>query len=80
MTSSVHLLNDLIELQHKQSDREFARRLGVSNGLWSSIKRGDIPLNRKVLRGVVAAYPHLRDKVEAYWVNFLSASEKVESA
>jgi hypothetical protein len=74
------LVDALFGLQsvYRLSDRAFADKLGVSNGLWSSMRREyeagkTVLLGRKVLRGALQAYPHLRPEIEIYWQKHLDA-------
>jgi transcriptional regulator with XRE-family HTH domain len=45
------------------SDRAFARRLGVSQALWSNTKSGKWPVGRKLLAAVTREFPQLRTAV-----------------
>lgn len=65
--------NELIRrLEHLQaaeglSDRAFAIKLGITNGQWSGVRRGDRLIGRKTLRAIVRRYPGLEPLAREYW-------------
>ncbi len=71
MTRSI--LDELVafQLRHGWSDRQFAERLGVSNGLWSAVRRKRKRLGRKVLQGAASAFPELQPLLASYWLQEL---------
>lgn len=75
--AGISLLDRLITLQeaHGWSDREFARKLGISNGLWSATRNRRKPLGRKALQGVLRAFPELEAEVKAHWAGVLSSPD-----
>lgn len=64
-TNVSELARKLIEKQDELdlSDREFARKLKVSQPLWTMTRRGKIPVGIRVLRGTVREFPTLGDVV-----------------
>ncbi len=69
------LLTRVMDIQRAEglSDREFARKLGLSNGQWSGVKSGRIRMGRKTLRALLRLYPQLRPAVEENLLAAVSA-------
>jgi hypothetical protein len=57
------------------SDREFAPRIGVSNGMWSGVKAGERHFGKDALNEIVRLYPNMREDAEAYWLARLELPE-----
>jgi transcriptional regulator with XRE-family HTH domain len=62
------LSKQLGKLQRERglSDRDFAKLLGTSSGMWNQIKNGEREMGRKLLAGVLAAFPELEQSVLQY--------------
>lgn len=56
------------------SDRGFAQKLGITNGQWSAVRRGDSVMGRKTLGAVVRIYPGLGTLAEDYWLGIFRHS------
>lgn len=57
----LNLITALKEIQGEvTTDQEFARNLGISQPMYSYIKRGVWPPGRRTLRQIIKRYPHLK--------------------
>lgn len=67
-TEQKPLMQQLVDLQSalELSDRAFAERIGASAGMWNNVKAGRRAMGRKLLRGVMEAFPDLRPAVLVY--------------
>lgn len=54
------------------SDMEMAQRLGCSRQLYQATRVGKLSLNNKIIKGILKAFPQLRDDV----IYFLSYDAK----
>lgn len=71
------LLNKLIEEQRSSgaSDRVFARRLGVSQPLWTTTRRGKVAIGSKILAATAREFPQFGRAILAY-LEYLARSER----
>jgi transcriptional regulator with XRE-family HTH domain len=71
------LLGKLIEEQRTSglSDRAFARRLGVSQALWSTTRSGKAVVGSKILAACAREFPELGPDILRYLAN--SQQDKV---
>jgi transcriptional regulator with XRE-family HTH domain len=62
------LLAKLIDEQRRRSlsDRAFARRLGVSQALWTNTRTGKVSPGIKVLAATAKEFPSLSDEIIRY--------------
>jgi|GEM_PF-4859739 len=66
------LLERLVEEQRTKglSDRAFARRLGVSQTLWTHTRSGKVQMGMKILAAVVREFPLLGNEVIKYLATY----------
>jgi transcriptional regulator with XRE-family HTH domain len=62
------LLGKLIEEQRRSglSDRAFARRLGVSQALWSTTRSGKAVIGSKILAACAREFPQMGEDILRY--------------
>ncbi len=66
---------DIIQRAEGLSDRQFAAKLGLSNGLWSGVRSGERTMGRKTLRAIERLYPGLSLAINSYWVEYLRTGQ-----
>lgn len=57
------LVSNLVERQGEQSDRAFAKKLGVSDTLWIFVRTGQRQIGVKFLKAIVRTFPELCPEV-----------------
>lgn len=65
------LIERLTQIQRAlgMSDREFARRIGVSGAMWTMVRNKQRRLGPRALGGIHRAFPELREDVFDYAVS-----------
>lgn len=78
----MEIVNRLIAIQQSlgMSEREFAKKLGISHGLWNQTKNGKARVNDTLLRGAMQAFPDLEEDVIKYRLAQLRQSDRTVAA
>lgn len=82
--STEDLIESLRQQQGNEPDGAFAARLGVTREAWRKVRVGQLKPGRKMLKGIMDAYPTMAPQVLAFFLpenaNILAERGKRRSA
>lgn len=73
MIEKLQILQETLDL----TDRQFARRIGISGAMWNNVKHSKRSLGMQSIVGIVAAFPELKEDLWNYLTALASQSKEI---